>query len=255
LAGAERLFQRSPWWERFKRELEIGEFPVRPVPLAVATLSASIVLAAFGFFSPVLVLLAVAPPMVVRAAFKAKLRKRRQAFADQLPDNLTVLAASLRAGHSFVGGLDSVLDQAEEPSQGELRRAIADEQLGVPVEDALFRVAERMDSVDLEQVALVAQLQRETGGNTAEVLDAVVESIRERFKLRRLVRSLTAQGRLSRWVLTGLPVAVGLWIGLVNPHYLSPLFHTTGGQILLALATVMVITGSLVIKKITNIEI
>ncbi len=148
-----------------------------------------------------------------------------------------------------------MLEQAEDPSRSELRRAIADEQLGVPVEDALLRVAHRMDSADLEQVALVASLQRQTGGNTAEVLDAVVDAVRERFQLRRLVRALTAQGRLARWILTGLPLVVAGWIGLINPHYLSPLFHTTGGQILLSMAAIMVVTGSIVIKRITDIDI
>ena len=118
-----------------------------------------------------------------------------------------------------------------------------------------MRVAQRMDSSDLEQIALVASLQRQAGGNTAEVLDVVVEAIRERFKLRRLVQALTAQGRLSRWILIGLPIVVAGWMGLVNPHYLAPLFHTTGGQILLAMAVVMVTAGSLVIKRITSIEL
>jgi tight adherence protein B len=255
LLSAERTLQRSPWWERFKEELEIGEFPVPPVPLAAGTAAASIVLALFGFISPVLALMALAPPLLVRAAYKEKLRKRRRAFEEQLPDNLTVLASSLRAGHSFVGGLSAVLDQAEEPSRSELRRAIADEQLGVPVEDALLRVAHRMDNGDLEQVALVASLQRQTGGNTAEVLDAVVDAVRERFELRRMVRALTAQGRLARLILTALPLVVAGWIGLVNPHYLSPLFHTTGGQILLSMAAIMVTTGSVVIKRITDIDL
>jgi tight adherence protein B len=255
LLTAERAFERAPWWERFKEELEIGEFPIRPVPLAVLTVASSIALAFFGLVSPVLVLLALVPPVVVRAAYKRKLSKRRAAFESQLPDNLTVLAASLRAGHSFVSGLSSVLDEADEPSQSELRRAVSDEQLGVPVEDALLRVAQRMDSRDLEQIALVASLQREAGGNTAEVLDVVVDSIRERFKLRRLVKALTAQGRLARWILIALPLVVAGWIGLVNPHYLSPLFHTTGGQSLLVVAVLMVTAGSFVIKRITSIEL
>lgn len=255
LLTAERALERAPWWERFKQELEIGEFPMRPVPLAVLTGAASIALALFGLVSPVLVLLALAPPLIVRAAYKQKLAKRRAAFESQLPDNLTVLAASLRAGHSFVSGLSSVLDEADEPSQSELRRAVSDEQLGVPVEDALLRVAQRMDSKDLEQIALVASLQREAGGNTAEVLDVVVDSIRERFKLRRLVKALTAQGRLARWILIALPLVVAGWIGLVNPHYLSPLFHTTGGQSLLVIAVLMVTAGSFVIKRITSIEL
>jgi tight adherence protein B len=255
LLTAERALQRAPWWERFKEELEIGEFPVRPVPLAAATATASVGLALLGLASPVLTLLALAPPLVVRAAYKEKLRRRRRAFEEQLPDNLTVLAASLRAGHSFVGGLSSVLDQADEPSASELRRAIADEQLGVPVEDALLRVAHRMANGDLEQVALVASLQRETGGNTAEVLDTVVNSIRERFQLRRLVRALTAQGRMARWILSALPLVVVGWMAIVNPHYLSPLLHTTGGQVLVVVATVMVIVGFVAIKRITEIEI
>jgi len=255
LLTAERALERAPWWERFKQELEIAEFPMKPVPLATITGAASIALAFFGLISPVLVLLALAPPLIVRAAYKGKLAKRRAAFETQLPDNLTVLAASLRAGHSFVSGLASVLDEAEEPSQSELRRAVSDEQLGVPVEDALLRVAQRMDSTDLEQIALVASLQREAGGNTAEVLDVVVDSIRERFKLRRLVRALTAQGRLARWILIALPIVVAGWISLVNPHYLSPLLHSPGGQALLVLAVVMVTAGSFVIKRITSIEL
>jgi tight adherence protein B len=252
---AERAFERAPWWDRFKEELEIGQFPIRPVPLMALTLAASVGCAFLGLASPVLVLLAFVPPLVVRAAYKRKLKARRGAFEEQLPDNLTVLAASLRAGHSFVGGLASVLDEAQEPSQSELRRAVADEQLGVPVEDALLRVAQRMDSVDLEQIALVASLQRQAGGNTAEVLDVVVEGIRERFKLRRLVRALTAQGRLARWILIGLPCVVAGWIAIVNPHYLAPLLHTTAGQALVVVAVLMVTAGSLVIKRITEIDL
>jgi tight adherence protein B len=255
LLTAERAFQRAPWWERFKEELEIGEFPVRPVPLAALTVASSVALAFFGLVTPVLVLLAIIPPVAVRASYKAKLRKRRAMFEEQLPDDLNVLAASLRAGHSFVGGLSQVLEEVREPSYSELRRAVSDEQLGVPIEDALLRVAARMDSQDLEQIALVASLQRESGGNTAEVLDVVVDGIRERFKLRRLVKALTAQGRLARWILVGLPIAVAGWIALVNPHYLSPLLYTTAGQVLLVLAVSMVTAGFFVIKRITSIDL
>jgi tight adherence protein B len=101
----------------------------------------------------------------------------------------------------------------------------------------------------------VASLQLQAGGNTAEVLDVVVEGIRERFKIRRLVRTLTAQGRIARWVLIGLPIATACWIELVNPGYLSPLFHTAAGQTMLVLAVVMVTAGSLVIKRITSIDL
>jgi tight adherence protein B len=255
LVAIERRFERTASWGRFTEELEIGEFPVRAAPLAAGTAAASAVLALLGFLSPVLVLLVFVPPLLVRTAYKDKLRKRRLAFEEQLSDNLTVLAATMRAGHGFVSGLSAVLDQAEEPSRSELRRALADEQLGVPVEEALASVARRMACPDLEQVALVAALQRQTGGNTAEVLDAVVNAIRERFQLRRLVKALTAQGRLARWVLTALPVVVAGWLSLVNPHYMSPLLHTGIGQVLLTLAIVMVVAGSFAVKRITEIDI
>lgn len=249
------LAARFPTWGRFTEELEIAEFPVRPGPLVAMTMGASFVLALLGLVSPVLVLLALAPPLLVRSLYKNKLRRHRLAFEEQLPDNLTVLASSLRAGHGFSTSLAAVVDQADEPSRSELKRAVADEQLGVPVEEALLTVAHRMDCDDLEQVALVAALQRRTGGNTAEVLDAVVASIRERFQLRRLVRALTAQGRLARWVLIGLPIAVGGWLSLVNPHYMSPLLHTRLGEGMLAVAIGLIVLGSYVVKRITEIEI
>jgi tight adherence protein B len=254
-ATGESLAARFPSWQRFTEELEIAEFHTKPGPLVAMTLGASLVLALLGIVSPVLVLLALAPPLVVRSIYKGKLRKRRAAFEEQLPDNLNVLAASLRAGHGFSTSLAAVVDQADEPSRSELKRAVADEQLGIPVEDALLTVAHRMDCEDLEQVALVAALQKRTGGNTAEVLDAVVASIRERFQLRRLVRALTAQGRLARWVLIGLPIVVGGWLSLVNPHYMSPLLHTRLGEGMLVAAFVLVALGSYVVKRITEIEI
>jgi tight adherence protein B len=112
-----------------------------------------------------------------------------------------------------------------------------------------------MESTELEQVGLLAELQRASGGNMAEVLETVVETIRERFDLRRLVKTLTAQGRMARWILTLLPVFLGLAISLLNPSYMRPLFATTPGQVLVAIATVMVVTGSLVIKRIVNIKV
>jgi tight adherence protein B len=132
---------------------------------------------------------------------------------------------------------------------------LADEQLGVSLEDALEVVAARMDSRDVKQVALVAALQHDTGGNTAEVLDRVAETVRERFELRRLVRTLTAQGRMSRWVLTSLPIFLLVVITLLNPNYVSPLFSHGTGRFLLVFAAVMVAAGSLVIRRIINIKV
>ena len=192
---------------------------------------------------------------IVRDLVRRKLKKVRDDFAEQLPDNLQVLASALRAGHSFVGALAVVAADAPEPARREFQRVVADDQLGVPIDVSLREAAGRMASTELEQVGLLAELQRTSGGNMAEVLESVVETIRERFDLRRLVKTLTAQGRMARWILTLLPVFLALAISLLNPSYMSPLFATTPGQVLVSLATIMVVTGSLVIKRIVNIKV
>ena len=134
------------------------------------------------------------------------LKRRRKRFAEQLPDALQVIASALRTGHSFAGALAVVVESASEPMKSEMQRVVADEQLGVPIQDSLGVVAERMASRDLEQLALVAQLQREAGGDAAEVIDRVAETVRERFDLKRLIETLTMQGRMSRWIVSALPV-------------------------------------------------
>ena len=126
----------------------------------------------------------------------------RRAFEEQLADNLDVLAGAMRTGHSTMGALSVMADSSIEPSKTEFRRVLQDEQLGVPLDDALMVMARRMQSYDAEQLALVMRLQREAGGNTAEVLDRVAEVIRGRMELRRLVDVLTAQAKISRWILT-----------------------------------------------------
>jgi tight adherence protein B len=181
--------------------------------------------------------------------------RQRRVFEEQLPDNLQVIASALRAGHTFVGALGVMVEDAPEPSHRELRRALADEQLGVPLVDVLNQVSTRMKSVDFQQITLVATLQRDTGGNTAEVIDVVTETIRDRLDLRRLVRSLTAQGRLAGGILTALPIALLIAISVINPGYTSPLFHKALGILALSLACAMVISGALIIRRIIDIKV
>jgi tight adherence protein B len=201
------------------------------------------------------IIIAVVIPFGVRSLLKHKLARQRKLFSEQLPDNLQVLASALRAGHSFIGALSVVVNDAPEPARSEFQRVVADEQLGVPIDEALHVVVERMESAELEQVALVAALQRETGGNTAEVLDRVTDTIRERFELRRTVQTLTAQGRMSRWVLTALPLFLLLAITLINPGYMNVMYDSVVGRVLLVLAGISVVCGSLVIKRIVNIKV
>jgi len=258
LVGAERSLESTKWWARFKETLELAEIRMSAVRIALWTLAATLAvmwLPVILFGSPLFAIAGLAVPFVVRALIFRKLEGRRKAFSEQLPDNLQVLASALRAGHSFVGALSVVIDDADEPSRTEFRRVVADEQLGVPLEEAIRAVVKRMANDDLDQVALVASLQRQTGGNMAEVLERVTETIRERFELRRMVQTLTAQGRMSRWIVSALPVGLLFVISVINPAYTTPLFTTTGGRVLLILAASMVVTGSLVIKRIVNIKV
>jgi tight adherence protein B len=255
--GTEQSLEKMRWWQSFKEDLELADIKIPPVQLLVGTLILTLlVMWILGtFIAGVLALLGLAVPFLVRAFIKNRVEKMRRAFADQLPDNLDVVASGLRAGHSIVGGLSLVVNDAAEPSHSEFQRVIADEQLGIPLEDALGTVARRMKNRDIEQVALVSSLQRQTGGNSAEVLDRVIENIRERQALRRLIRALTAQGRLSRWIVSFLPVALLLLISAINPSYMKPLFTHTSGHVILALGAVMIVAGSLVIKRIVEFKV
>jgi tight adherence protein B len=181
--------------------------------------------------------------------------KQRRLFEQQLPDNLSVVAAAMRAGQPFIGALQSVVDSAGEPSKRELRRAVTDAQLGVPLDETLGTLGERMKSLDFQHVALIATLQRETGGNTAEVVELVSDTIRERLELRQMVRALTSQGRLAGMILSCLPVGLLLLVSVINPTYVHPMFHTTIGIILIVMAGVMSLAGSFVIKKIVQIDL
>jgi tight adherence protein B len=255
--GTEQSLEQTRWWQGLKEILNLAEVNIPPVQLIVGTIVLTLFVMWFmaTFVAGPLALVGLGVPFFVRGLILYRVEKRRRAFADQLPDNLDVVASGLRAGHSLVGGLALVVKDASEPSRSEFQRVVTDEQLGVPLEDALAVVARRMKSRDVEQVALVSSLQRETGSNSAEVLDRVIEGIRERTALRRLVRSLTAQGRLSRWVVTFLPVGLLFVVSLLNPTYMKPLFTHTSGRLMLGVGVMMIVLGSLVIKKIVDIKV
>jgi tight adherence protein B len=245
-------------WARFVQEVELADVGISLQQLLALTTVGTILVGwvlVVATASPLAGLLALCVPLGVRIAIRVRVERRRRAFDEQLPDNLQVIASAMRAGHTFVGALALVSEDAPHPSRRELRRVLADEQLGVPLNDALSRVTERMDSRDFEHVALVAALQRETGGNTAEVIDTVTETIRERLDVRRLVRTLTAQGRLAGWVVSALPVVMLVLISLINPHYVHPLFHRTAGLIALGLGTTMLVAAFLIIRRIVDIKI
>jgi tight adherence protein B len=254
----ERRTELTGRWGTLQNELDVAQIPVSAARLVVLTVAGTIV---FGWLlvaatsSALAAVVALAAPVAVRIGVRWKANRQRREFEEQIPDNLQIVSSALRAGHTFIGSLGVVLEDAPEPSRRELRRALADQQLGIPLADALNQVSDRMHSADFRHVALIATLQQNAGGNSAEVIDLVTETIRDRLDLRRLVRTLTAQGRLAGGILAALPVALLAAISFINPSYISPLFHKPLGIIALVLAGIMVVSGALIIRRIVNIEI
>jgi len=255
---AERRFGGQRWWQNFVRDVELGGFNASAITIAGWTVIGGIVSSlvfAIALQSLVGLLVGLIAPIVIRVVVTIRVSRKRAAFAEQLPDNLDVLAGSLRAGHSLIGSMSVMMEGADEPSKTEIRRVIQDEQLGVPIDQALMVMRQRMENKDIEQVAIVTRLQREAGGNTAEVLDRVAENIRAGMEIRRLIRVLTAQGRLAMWILMAMPIALTGFILLINPSHLDALFERTIGNAFLVAWFVMMIAGYFVIKKIVNIEL
>ncbi len=255
---AQRRVEGHRWWQSFERDVELAGFSASAVSIAGWTVVAGIVtslVVAIAFQSLLGLLAGLIAPFVTRAVVRRRVAKIRSSFAEELPDNLEVLAGALRAGHSLIGAMGVMVDGATEPSKSEFRRVLQDEQLGVPLDEALMVMARRMDNLDVEQVALVTRLQREAGGNTAEVLDRVVENIRGRMELKRLVRVLTAQGRIARYILTAIPIFLLLFFFSVNRVWLEPLWETGPGRFALGTWVVLLIAGWYAIKKIVEIEV
>lgn len=255
---AQRAVGQQRWWQRFETDVELGGFKLSPLAIAgwtiVGGIIASLVVAVW--FQTLWGLLAgLAAPFVTRFIVSRRVSKMRKAFETQLADNLDVLAGAMRTGHSTMGALSVMVDSAIEPSKSEFRRVLQDEQLGVPIDDALMVMARRMQSYDAEQIALVMRLQREAGGNTAEVLDRVAEVIRGRMEIRRLVEVLTAQAKISRWILTALPIFVLLALLFTGGEYLQPMFDSLVGKIALVIGGIMVMIGSFWIKQISKLDV
>jgi tight adherence protein B len=255
---AQRKVEGLRWWQSFERDVELARFKASAVNLAgwtvIGGVLASIVCAAL-FQSLAGLLVGLLAPLVTRFIVKRRVSGIRKRFYEDFPDNLDVLAGALRAGHSLIGAMNVMVEGSAEPSKSEFRRVLQDEQLGVPIDEALLVMGKRMNNPDVEQVAIVMRLQREAGGNTAEVLDRVVENIRGRMELQRLVTVLTAQGRIARYILTAIPVLLLIFFYAINPTWLEPLWTRGVGQVALFFWVVMLIGGWFAIKKIVEIEV
>jgi tight adherence protein B len=186
---------------------------------------------------------------------RRRVKRVRDAFADQLPETLQLLASALRSGHSLIGALKVVVESAPDPVKREFGQIVTDDQIGLPIDESARKVATRMKSRDMVQVALIAELQRTAGGNAADVLDVVVATVRERADVRRLAQTLTVQGRMARWILTILPLVLALIMLALLPAVTKPLFQNSVGQVALVIAALLVCAGSFWIRKIVEIEV
>jgi tight adherence protein B len=181
--------------------------------------------------------------------------RRVKRFKRQLADTLQLMSGALSAGLSLAQAADTVVREGADPMAGEFRRALVETRLGVEIEDALSGVAERMQSVDFEWVVMAIRIQREVGGNLAEVLNKVAETIREREYLERQVLTLSAEGRLSVWILGGLPPAFLAYLSVSNPGYLAPMFSEPLGWVMLTVMTVLLIGGIFWMKKLVKVDV
>jgi tight adherence protein B len=182
-------------------------------------------------------------------------KTRLNAFEAQLPEAIDLLGRAIRAGHPLSSGLKMVADETRDPIAGEFRRAFEEQRFGLPFEDAILSMADRVTLVDVRILVTAILIQREVGGNLAEVLDNLASVIRARFVIRRQLRTYTAQGRISGYVLAVLPIAVGTIIYFLNPAYMGVLFSEPVGRLMLMTASVMQLIGFLWIRNIVNIDI
>jgi tight adherence protein B len=181
--------------------------------------------------------------------------QRRRKFTAQLPDMLQLMAGSMRAGYSLMQGVEAVAQEVEDPMGRELRRVLAEARLGRVLEDSLDEVAERMGSPDFAWAVMAVRIQREVGGNLAELLSTVAETMIARERLRREVKALTAEGRISAIVLALLPIGLGVVMYSINREYMNVLFHDGFGQVLLVGAGLLALVGFYWMKKTIEIDI
>ncbi len=185
-----------------------------------------------------------------------KTGKRLRTFEDQLPDILGLWVNSLRSGYSVMQSLEAISREAPEPSSMEIKRVVQEVQLGISMEDALAHLLARMPSDDLDLIITAVNIQREVGGNLAEILEVIGHTIRERIKLKGEIRVLTAQGRITGLLISGLPIILALFLMVVNPNYMGQLFQDKlCGWPMIGIGLGMIGIGTAIIQKIVDIEI
>lgn len=254
---ADRRLQHGKLGRGIDRLLEGAGLDLRPGELAVIVVSASIVLYALGHVvgGPLLgILLIPLPAVVTRLVLSVRRDRRQAAFSDQLTDVLQLITGSLRAGYGLLQGIDAVARDGEEPAAGEFRRILIEHRLGRDLSDAMDGCAQRMSNDDFSWVVQAISIHRDVGGDLGRVLDNITSTIRDRGDVHRQVRALSAEGRMSAVVLTALPFVVLVVIQMSSPDYTAVLFAQPVGWIMLTVAALLMLTGTLWIRRLVRIR-
>ena len=252
------LAARAGFLVRAERLLERADLPLRAAEMlfyvpAFAILAALLTAIAFSPLAAVMVALLAGLGPVAYVEIRSGRRLRQ--FERQLPDTLTLLAGAMRAGFSFLQGLETVAEETTDPMKRELQRVFTEARLGGSLEDALEGVSVRMQSRDLGWAVMAIRIQREVGGNLASLFDTIADTMTKRERLRREIRSLTAEGRLSGIVLSLIaPIFAGL-LYLSQPDYIAKLFHDSAGIVAAVLAGFFSVIGWFWLRKIVDIEV
>ncbi len=254
---ADRLLERQSKRGALDSALEMAGMDMRPGEYLMAAAGAAMGMAAFGFvmFGPAGgAIFLVMGALGGRTYVNMKAAKRKKLFGNQLGDTLIMIAGSLRAGHGIVESIDTVASQAEAPTGEEFTRAVAEARIGRDMIESLYDIAARTESEDFIWVVRAISINRELGGDLAEILDNVGDTIRDRNRLRDQVKALSAEGKVSAIILFVLPIGVGGWVQTSNPEYLSSMTDETLGKGVLAFAIFALVVGGLWLKKLVNVE-
>lgn len=254
----ERALKDSGAFARLTSKIDRSDWQVAPGEFVSASLVAGALGVAVGFLggsTPLAVFLAIAGLSIPYLIMSRSVARRRSKFEDQFPDVLDLLAAALESGSSIQQSLEVVVSEAEEPAASEFGRVLSAARLGVPLVDSLKAMSDRLGSRDLTWTVQAIVVQQRTGGRLADILRTVGEFMRAREEVRRELRALVAEGKLSAYILGGLPFAVAGFLLLTNPDYLDPLFSTVTGLVMVAGAAVMMVIGFFVMSRIIKIEV
>ena len=232
-----------------------SRFTVAEVLIAAAIGSVLMLLLAVALLGPLGVV--AGPALVIgggRAWLGVRAQKRQREMEAALPRLLQAVANGLRAGHALGQSLEMAAAQETSPLGTEVQAAVSQMRLGLPLEDVLEELAADLDLSELSLAVTAISVQRQVGGNLAEVLDRIQGTLRERLRIANEVRTLTAQGRMSGWIVSLLPVAIGVLTSLIDPGFIQPLFSTTIGHIMLGAACVLELIGALVIRQMVQVN-